>query len=89
MVVPLFGFVASLPDGLLEVGANGREIEKIVRGEIRKHLAAGDGSGGSDVAESGGNGVVAGGEEIDFPECSSGVEFAIPIAAVSGLGEGI
>lgn len=89
MVVPLFGFVASLPNGLLEVGADRGKIEEIGRGEIRKHLAAGDGSGGSDVAESGRDGVIAGGEEIGFPDITGGFEFAMAIAAASSLGEGV
>lgn len=85
LVIPLFGFVPSLPDGLLEVGADGGEVKEVGLREIREHLAAGNGGGGGDVAESGRDGVVAGREEIGFSEFSECFESTIPIAAASAL----
>ena len=76
-----------MPNSVLEVAADGGEIKEVDLGEIREHLVASDGSRRGDVAESGWNGVVAGREQIDFPEFSCGFEFSIAIAAASGLGK--
>ena len=64
-------------------------IEEIGWREIRKYLAAGDGSRSSDIAKTGGTGMFAGSEEIGLSHFTCGLEFAIPVTAASGLGEGI
>lgn len=44
-LVPVGGSWASQPDGLLEVGADGREGKKVFWWEVGKNLAASDGCG--------------------------------------------
>ena len=91
-LVPVGGSRACKPDGLLEVGADGRKGEEVFRREIGENSGAGDGGGGGEIGERFGNGVVGGLEEEDLT--GDGLagrvgEFAIAIATAGGLGEGI
>jgi len=89
--VPLGG-ESGLPDGLLEVGADGGLREEFVIWEMRSDVGAGDSGVGREIGETLRDGMIGGLEEEDAAFGGGAVvilEFAVAIAATGGLGEGV
>lgn len=89
--IPVVGFGACLPDGLLEVMADGSLTEEIV-GMAGQNMGASDAGVGLEIGEAIGDGVI-GGLKVEgpaFDRVTAGVaEFAVAIAATGGLSEGV